>query len=225
MSPLARKGAIVLGVLIVGGLILPRLVNVNSFRPKLEAEMTGALGRPVTVGNLSLSIFSGTVSADNISIADDAAFSKEPFITAKSFKAGVKIMPLIFSKNLHVTGITLAEPQITLLRGANGTWNFSSLGGNSAASKPAAENPDGGGSGDALSIDKLNIDNGRLLIGTANSSEKPAAYEKMNLEVNDFSTTKEFPFTATAALPGGGDFSLKGKCGPSQVRQRRRDPI
>ena len=38
-------------------------------------------------------------------------------------------MPLIFSKQLNVTGIALDEPQITLLKAANGTWNFSSLGG------------------------------------------------------------------------------------------------
>ena len=36
----------------------------------------------------------------------------------------------------------------------------------------------------------------------------------MNLEVKNFSPTAQFPFTLTAALPGGGDFSLKGKCGP-----------
>ncbi len=136
MSRAVRISAIVLGVLIVIGLILPRLVNVNSFRPKLESELTAALGRQVKVGNLSLSIFSGSVSADNISIADDPAFSKEPFVTAKSFKAGVEVMPLIFSKTLHITGITLEEPQITLLRGPGGTWNFSSIGGSSAA--PAA---------------------------------------------------------------------------------------
>jgi len=29
---------------------------------------------------------------------------------------------------LNVTGIALNEPQITLLKAANGTWNFSSLG-------------------------------------------------------------------------------------------------
>ena len=66
---------------------------------------------------------------ENVSIADDPAFSKSPFITAKSLKVGVELMPLIFSKTLNVTGIVLDEPKITLLKAANGTWNFSSLGG------------------------------------------------------------------------------------------------
>jgi AsmA protein len=44
--------------------------------------------------------------------------------------------------------------------------------------------------------------------------EKPQAYDKVKLEVTNFSPTAQFPFTLSAALPGGGDLSLKGKCGP-----------
>jgi AsmA protein len=80
-------------------LILPLLVDVNSFRPKLESELSDALNRQVKVGKLSLSIFSGSVGADNITVANDAAFTKDRLLTAKSFKAGVEIMPLISSKN------------------------------------------------------------------------------------------------------------------------------
>ena len=65
-----------------------------------------------------------------------------------------------------------------------------------------------------LSVDKLNIDDGRMMIGTANSSEKPQVYDKVKLEVTNFSPTAQFPFSITAASPGGGDLSLKGKCGP-----------
>jgi AsmA protein len=213
MKRAIRIGAIVVGILIVILLALPFLVDVNAFRPKLESELSTALGRQVKVGNLSLSIFSGSVSADDISIADDPAFSKNPFVTAKSLKVGVEIMPLLFSKTLHVTGITLEEPQITLLRGANGTWNFSSIGGSASPAAPQAPKT-GESSSKALSVDKLNIDNGRLLVGTANSAEKPQAYDKVKLEVTNFSPTAQFPFTLSAALPGGGDLSLKGKCGP-----------
>jgi AsmA protein len=127
---------IALACLLAVLVVLPLLINVNRFRPKIESEVTGALGRPVTLGNLSLSILTGTVGVDNISISDDPAFSESPFITAKSLKVGVELMPLIFSKQLNVTGIVLVEPQITLLRSANGSWNFSSLGATSAKKSP-----------------------------------------------------------------------------------------
>ena len=129
---------IVVAILLLIVIALPFLINVNSFRPKLESALTEALGREVKVGNLSLSILSGSVSAEDLSIADDPAFSKDPFIRAKSLKVGVEVMPLIFSKTLHVTDITLDKPEIALLRDASGKWNFSSLGNKSeAAAKPA----------------------------------------------------------------------------------------
>jgi AsmA protein len=216
MKRAIRIIAVVVGILIVIAVVLPFLVDVNSFRPKLEGELTSALGRQVKVGNLSLSLFSGTVSADNISIADDPAFSKDPFVTAKLLKVGVEVMPLVFSKTLHVTGITLDEPQITLLKTANGKWNFSSIGASapSAAPAPGTAQPPAAQPGGALSVDKLTISNGRLLVGEANSSQKPHVYDKVNVEVKNFSPTAQFPFKLTATLPGGGDVSMDGTCGP-----------
>ena len=95
---------------------LPFLIDVNSFRPKIESEASSALGREVKLGDLSLSILSGSVGIEDIRIADDPAFSKSPFITAKSLKVGVELMPLIFSKQLNVTKIALNEPQIMQCR-------------------------------------------------------------------------------------------------------------
>jgi AsmA protein len=217
MSRPVRRITIV-GVLIGIGLILPPLENLDNLRPKLESELTAVLGRQVRLDSLSLSIFSGSVSADNISIADDPAFSAEPFVTAKSLRAAVEITPLIFSKALHVTGITIEEPQVLLLRGADGTWNFSSIGGGAAKqSAPAAEPAGTSGKaapGGTLTIDKLRISQGRFLVGTANGAAKPEVYDQVNFEGTDFSATSKFPFALTAELPGGGEFSLQGKCGP-----------
>ena len=118
MKRILKIVGIVVIVILLVVIALPFLVNVNSFRPKLESELSTALGREVKVGNLSLSILSGSVSAEDLSISDDPAFSKDPFIRAKALKVGVEVMPLIFSKTLHVTDITLDKPEIALLRDA-----------------------------------------------------------------------------------------------------------
>ena len=65
----------------------------------------------------------------------------------------------------------------------------------------------------SLSVDKVSVTNGRVVIGTEQLANKPSVYEKVNIEVTDFSATTQFPFTITAALPGGGDLSLKGVAG------------
>jgi len=121
-------------VLIIVVIAIPFLIDANTFKPRLEAELTEALGRKVTVGNLSLSILSGAVSADNIAIADDPKFSNTPFVQARALKVGVEMIPLIFSRTLNVTNLTLDQPQISLVKSENGErWNFSSLGGNNSS--------------------------------------------------------------------------------------------
>ena len=136
---------IVIAVIIVIILVLPFVVNVNSFRPRIESELTNALGRKVTVGNLSLSLISGSLGANDIAIADDPAFGPGPFVRAKQLKVGVELWPLILSKTLHITDLTLSEPEVTLLRDRSGRWNFSTLGNTSPAKKagapPASGNP------------------------------------------------------------------------------------
>src|ERR1700751_824355 len=222
MKRYLRIGGIVLAALVLILLLLPLFINVNSFRPRVESEASAALGRPVTVGNLSLSVFSGSVEADNIAIADDPALSRSPFVTAKSLKIGVELMPLIFSKQLNVTEITLKEPDITLLKAANGKWNFSSLGGTSAKSAPTNA---GESTPSTFSIAKVKVTHGRLSVGTANSTTRPAIYNDVNVTVTNFSYTSQFPFELTAQLPGGGDLNISGKAGAINTADTSRTPM
>jgi AsmA protein len=223
MKRILKIVAIVVAVLIVIAIAIPFFIDANTFRPTLESDLTTALGRQVKVGNLSLSLFSGSVSADDISIADDPAFSKSPFVQAKSLKVGVEMIPLIFSKTLNVTELTLNQPEIGLVRSENGEkWNFSSLGGkNTSAPKPASSssaNPN-------LSVAKLNVNNGRLTVSRAGSEERPHVYDKVNIEVTNFSFTSSFPFKMTAQLPADGSLKLEGKAGPIDANNAAETPL
>jgi AsmA protein len=224
MKRILKILAILIGVLIVIAIAIPFFIDANTFRPTLETDLTAALGRPVKVGNLSLSLLSGSVSADDISIADDPAFSKSPFVQAKSLKVGVEIVPLIFSKTLNVTELTLNQPEIALVRSENGEkWNFSSLGGqNTSAPKPAAA-PASGTSN--LSVAKLNVNDGRLTVSRAGSSDKARVYSKVNIEVTKFSLTSAFPFEMTAQLPADGSLKLEGNAGPIDANNAAQTPV
>src|SRR5580698_78500 len=130
-SPMGRTlkiVGIVIVVLILIVVIAPFLIPVNSFRPQIEQQASAALGRKVEIGNLSLSLFSGSLGADNLSIADDPKFSSAPFLTAKSFNVGVEVWPLITSKTLNVTSVVIDSPQVSLIRNPAGDWNYSTLG-------------------------------------------------------------------------------------------------
>jgi soluble lytic murein transglycosylase-like protein len=204
-----RIGLIALGVVVVVGFGLLRTIGVSSFRPMLESELSAALGRTVKVGDLSLSLWAGEVRADDISIADDPAVSKDAFVTARSLSASVKLRDLILSKTLHVTAVTLEKPQIRLNRGTGGLWNFLSLG---RASGKAKRSEDGAGapSMGTILVDKLTIEKGRVVVGTANSQEKSAAYENVNIELID----PLLPFEFSAGLPSSSDSNPKGHRGP-----------
>jgi len=218
-----RIGGIAFAILLLILIVLPFVINVNRFRPQVESEASAALGRQVTVGHLSLSLLSGSVGADNIAIADDPAFSKAPFVTAKSLKVGVEVLPLLFSK-FNVTYITLEQPQITLLKTASGKWNFSSIGGASAKKEPQPEKS-GGSVPASFSVAKLNIDHGKLSVGKVNSSVKPVVYDNVNITVSNFSFNSEFPFQLTAQLPRSGDVNISGKAGPINPEDAAKTPF
>jgi AsmA protein len=163
------------------------------------------------------------VTADNISIADDPAFGTNPFVTAKSLKVGVELMPLITSKELRVTDITLEQPEITLLKNTAGKWNFSSLGGSSA--KSPAPSSSGSSAPPDLSVGKLSVTGGKLIVGKANSNAKPHVYDQVNITVSNFSPTSQFPFRLTAKLPAGGNADISGQAGPINSSDAAKTPF
>jgi AsmA protein len=171
--------------------------------------MGGALGRKVSIGQIKVALFSGGMAIEDLSIADDPAFSPAPFVTAKAVSVGVDLMPLIFSRSLRVKSFRLVDPQVVLLNSPSGQWNFSGLSGNSSSAAS-------GGSAAAMTvvIQKLEIANGRILVGTPGVRGKERIYENVNLEVSDLSLTSQFPFRMTAKTPGGGTVTLDGKAGP-----------
>jgi AsmA protein len=220
-KPLIITGVIVAALLLIV-IILPMVIDVNKFKPTMQTDITSALGRKIEIGNIKLAIFSGGVSIDDVSIADDPAFSRSPFLTAKHLTVGVELLPLIFSKKLEVRSFTVAEPEVSLVRNSSGTWNFSSLGGDNSKSKPKGNDSP---STAEFSVEKLEISNGKIILGTAGSSAKPQVYEGLNLKASDLSYTTQFPFTLTAKLPGSGTLKLEGKAGPINTTDASLTPL
>jgi AsmA protein len=190
-------------------ILIPLLVNGNTFRPKLEDMASQALGRKVQIGNLAFSLFSGSLRADNLSIADDPRFSQSPFLTASSLKIGVEVWPLITSKQLNVTGITIEKPVVHLISNSANQWNYSTLAntGNSASSQPRAQQTNN------LTVAKLNVINGEVTMMPA-GAKAPSVYNNVQMETTNFSLTSAFPVTLSMDLPGGGTMKLNGTVGP-----------
>src|SRR6266849_5837371 len=137
-----RWAGIVAALLFVILLSAPFWIDANTFRPMLEADLSDALGRDVKLGDLKLAVFSGAVTANDLSVADDPLFNRTPFVRAKSLKLAIELWPLLFSHKLNVTGLTIDQPEITLMQAPSGDWNFSKLGRKSAKAEHV-ERPSG----------------------------------------------------------------------------------
>jgi AsmA protein len=216
MSSKLRIILVSIGISILVLLVIPFLIPVNQFRLSIEEKASAALGRKVTLGNLRLSLFSGSLAAEDLAIGDDPNFSPTPFLTAKSMKVGVRLMPLIFSKTINVTGIAIQNPQVTLIRDAFGQWNYSSVGVSSA--QPAsrlepAKSSDSSSSRANLSIKNLELKDGQINIGSTNS-QKRTTYDHVSILASDVSVATRFSVVVTADLPGGGKFKFDGNVGP-----------
>jgi AsmA protein len=210
----------VIVVLLIVILMLPMLIDVNQFKPKIETSLNTALGRKVDIGNISLAIFSGGVAIDNLAISDDPAFSKSAFLTAKKLTVGVELLPLIFSKKLAVRSFTIVEPEVSLLRSSAGVWNYSSLGGGNSKAKGADASSE-----TDMSVQRLEITNGKVTVGTVGSRAKPLVYQDVSLEASDLSYTTQFPFKFSAKDPGNGAVKLEGKAGPIDKSDTTQTPL
>lgn len=226
MNKIVKIVAIVVALLIVIAIALPFVIDANSFRPQIESNLSSALGRPVKVGNLSLSILSGSVEANELSIGDDPKFSTSPFLQAKTLGVGVELMPLIFSKELHVTHLKIDQPAITLLRDREGVWNFSSIGNQAGQPTNApAKTSSGGGAPGNLSVALLELKDGKISVGSVPARRNPIVYDKVNVTVKNFSFTSAFPVDVSAQLPGGGSLKINGTAGPISPTDASLTPV
>ena len=224
---------------------LPAFVHANTFRPAIERQLTRTLGRDVKLGDLRLSVFSRSLVAKDLSVAEDPSFSAAPFLTAKELRIGVSLRQLIFSQEVVLRDLEIQSPQIAVIRAASGAWNFSSVGHRAAIGTPAsgrvAESAASGTSKDRaaplpeFSVDRIAVEDGRVVFST--SPGQASMYDHVNISARDFAFVLQFPFEFSADLPAGGTISVSGRLGPinradaaatpvdAQITVKRFDPL
>jgi AsmA protein len=220
--------ASVIVVLLLVAVLLPFVIDANRFRPEIESSLNTALNRKVDIGNIRLSILSGGVTVENISVSDDPSFNTGPFLKAKSLSVNLELLPLIFSRAIHVTGLTIDQPSVTLLRSQAGTWNFSTLGTKQTESKNASTTssaPNSSNSSTDLSVSSFSLKNGTMTVGNTGNNARSHTYDQVNIKASDLSYTTQFPFEMAARTPGNGNIKLTGKAGPLNAQDSATTPL
>jgi uncharacterized protein involved in outer membrane biogenesis len=209
MRKLGIAVAVVVVLLVAGALIIPHVIDINSYHDQIQAELEKKLGRSVSLGQMNLSLFPPSFRVQNAIIGDDKAFgSDHSFVAVDTLSVSVKLMPLL-SKQVEINSLELDRPHVELIRNAKGDWNFATLGSSSSEpNKPAGQ----------LELAKLQIKDGQVSVTDLQKHQSRAVYDHIDLSVTDFAPNREFAIEVAAHLPGQGNqsLSLKGKGGPIQ---------
>ncbi|MBN2224496.1 MAG: AsmA family protein [Deltaproteobacteria bacterium] len=108
-------------------IFLPKLIDTSDYRHSVALWLSERLGRPATIGDLSLSVITGPkIILKDLSIADDPDFSNEPFLTARQVDVSVRLIPLL-SGNVVVSGIVVKEPEFSIIEKDDAQLNLASL--------------------------------------------------------------------------------------------------
>ena len=218
---LMKIAAAMLGVLTLATFVVPFLINVDRLRPKLESLLGSALSREVHIGRLEVSLLAGGMRAENLSIADDPAFSAARFLECKSLGIGVSLKALVFSHALHVTSLTLDEPHVNLIRSASGAWNFSTMGHPEDSRSVTAEDilaPNDGESMQPFIFDQVEINNGTLALPVDGATERkpsnPLRLEHIDVDLRNVALDGVMSFVVSGRTADGGRIQMRGQAGP-----------
>ena len=212
-----------LAVLIILTLIIvPFFFDIQKYKPRIEQEMTKAIGRPFTIGgDLKLSLFpwAGLAFSD-LHLGNPDGFTEKDFISIKSFDVKVKFLPLL-SKDIQVKRFVINGPRIVLEKTKDSRASWQGLGkkestGTLAEKERKAQEGSQGVMGNlpikGLTVAEFAIREGELLyIDRASDTRKEV--KDLNIELNDVSLEEPFKLLISA-IADGKPVSIEGEVGP-----------
>jgi uncharacterized protein involved in outer membrane biogenesis len=209
----------ILAALLIGAvLLLPALIDVNSYRDTIEAQAEAALGRDVELGELQLTVFPRLgIRADQVSIAALPEEGGGDLVSAKLLVVGARLLPLL-RKSLEVTYLRLDDPAVVLSRDSQGAWNVQKLVAGPAETTPEEAPAAGSGAG-AFSVDHIRIRGGRITLRDAAlvpGQTVEVVVTDLNLDLADVALDREMEIDLTAVLAGESPATVRltGRAGP-----------
>lgn len=153
-----RRWPLVIGVLAVALVVLVVAFRWDWLIPVIEPRVSAALGRPVRIGHLHVSLGKTTrIVADDVSIGNPTDWHESgPFATADHLTANINAVALIKERAIDLPLIQLDHPVVDAQQVAGGKANWT-FGGNS----------NGSSSSSGPTIGKLVINEGSVHVRSA----------------------------------------------------------
>lgn len=181
--------------------VVPRVVELNDFKPQIIAAVSSATGRELTIGGRIGFTLWPVLGLDlsDVTFANAAGVQPAKMIAVKSAAVGVALMPL-FEKRVEIQQFRLVEPVIALSTNAagEGNWEFKKANPEAAAETATEKNPRAFGD---LQIANFEVVDGRV-------SYHP--HGKPPVDLTDVNVSFSLP-SLDAPLKAKGSATFKGR--------------
>jgi AsmA protein len=158
--------------LLLAAVIFILTFDINSYRPRIEAAVSGAAGMDVRInGKMGLSFFPFGISAEDIHVSNKGG----EIISLENLKLRAELMSLL-KKQLKVTSCELVKPAVTIVKETDGKYNFESTEKKSTEERPGA----------AFSLNEFKLSKGVLVYLDKKTGEK-TEFKDFNLAIKDLS--------------------------------------
>jgi AsmA protein len=210
-------GAALIVLLLIVLLVLPRFVDIQQYKPRIEERVSVATGRPFSLGgDLSLSLFPWAgVSFSDLHLGNPQGFQEKDFVSVKSFEIRVKLLPLLF-KDIRIKRFVVDGARIVLEKGKDGRTSWGDIGKPSAEPREREKEPrekrvEGFPIKD-LTLGELAITNGSVLWIDHGAGARREISD-VTVRLQDVSLNNPIKFLISSLLDGK-PVSLEGSMGP-----------
>jgi uncharacterized protein involved in outer membrane biogenesis len=179
MRKIAVAAVVVVFILVILVVLIPRLVPVDSLRPRIVAALEEKTGRTIELSGLSLSLFPGIgVRVAGLSVSGDARHPEERLLSVPEAEIRLAIMPL-FSGRAVFTKCILRRPQIRFRSYADGTHSATDIVRRFAGEKGSAAGTPAGKDEErvAVVLRTVSVEDAGLLLHLADKGGKESRWE------------------------------------------------
>jgi uncharacterized protein involved in outer membrane biogenesis len=111
------------GLLLAVAIIVPRLLDLDRYRPEVTASIERASGRSVQVGRLSLTVLPEVaVRADNVAVGNPPGFPQGHILEIERVYAELDASALLHHE-IVLRSLEFEHPLLNLLVASDGRWN------------------------------------------------------------------------------------------------------
>ena len=206
-------------LIIAAMIIVPLVVDVNKYKPQIEALASKQIGRPLTLGGeITPSVFPWIgIGIQDVRLGNAPDFTEKNFVSVDEIEVRIKLLPIL-TGNYEIKRFVIKGAHITLIKDKTGRLNTQGMGPPKKAASPTHATPqeipqnESGLPIKSLAADEIALkDSSVIWIDQAKGQRKEI--DQINLVLRDVSLINPIQMDFKAVADGY-PLSLQGTLGP-----------